>query len=201
MVSFSITHNGEAKNIPVHKAAACSCSPVFDAAFNSEFIEGETQTYILEDTTLDVFTLLTEYMYNRTVSVQQLMNDYIPDEKRVLEESQETLNLLKLWVLADRFCMPRLQNLVISKIAKVISKSGKLSKLWLDYVYAETPYGSPLRTLFSKIGMTLSSAFIEMAAEWFPPGYLVAVTKELLGRSTFNFQRDIDKSELLVPED
>jgi hypothetical protein len=123
MVSFSITHNGEEKNIPVHKVAACSCSPVFDAAFNGKFIEGETQTYILEDTTLEVFTLLAEYMYNRDVSVQQLQDDHGLDEKHAIEE---TTSLLKLWVLADRFCIPQLQNLVIKNLQKIIRKNKSL---------------------------------------------------------------------------
>jgi hypothetical protein len=37
------------KPLNLHKQVACYYSPVFKAAFNSQFKEGETQTYKLED--------------------------------------------------------------------------------------------------------------------------------------------------------
>lgn len=37
------------KTYVVHKALICQLSPFFEAAFNSKFIEGETQTMELAD--------------------------------------------------------------------------------------------------------------------------------------------------------
>lgn len=96
--------------------------------------------------------------------------------------------------------MPRLQNLVIEKVVKAISKHGRVKKPWLDYVYSETVEGSVPRKLFGKIGMTLSSAYLEKAARWFPAGYLVDVVKELLQRSNYEFN-GMEFSQLLVSED
>ena len=48
------------KKFIIHKEFACYVSPVFDAAFNSNFVEGQTQTYKLDDTTPRAFQPLTQ---------------------------------------------------------------------------------------------------------------------------------------------
>lgn len=45
---FAGADEGE-KPMNIHKDVACWYSPVFKAAFNSQFLEGENQTYHLED--------------------------------------------------------------------------------------------------------------------------------------------------------
>jgi BTB/POZ domain len=49
----------------VHKEVACLHSPVFKTAFNGSFVEGKTQTYRLEDTSVDVFRLLVQWLYSQ----------------------------------------------------------------------------------------------------------------------------------------
>jgi hypothetical protein len=46
------------KPLSLHKQVACYYSPVFKAAFNSRFKEGETQTYKLEEATQRAVRLL-----------------------------------------------------------------------------------------------------------------------------------------------
>jgi hypothetical protein len=56
----------------VLKEVACYYSPVFDAAFNSNFIEGQTQTCSLKDTSEGVFSLLLQWIYGQKVHVRGL---------------------------------------------------------------------------------------------------------------------------------
>jgi uncharacterized protein YegP (UPF0339 family) len=51
----------------VHKEFACHYSPVLKAAFNSEFIESQTQTYRLEDAADKAVRLLNHWMYTQTL--------------------------------------------------------------------------------------------------------------------------------------
>ncbi|TVY15074.1 hypothetical protein LARI1_G006127 [Lachnellula arida] len=46
------------RDLIAHRDLACYYSPVFKAAFNSRFIEGETQKYTLEDVSPAVARLL-----------------------------------------------------------------------------------------------------------------------------------------------
>jgi hypothetical protein len=49
---------------------ACHHSPVLKAAFNSSFIEGQTQTYRLEDMLPSAFRLLAKWFYSERIDVQ-----------------------------------------------------------------------------------------------------------------------------------
>lgn len=49
IVTLFAAKDESGKPLKVHKDVACHYSPVFKAAFNSKFTEGETQTYKLED--------------------------------------------------------------------------------------------------------------------------------------------------------
>jgi hypothetical protein len=49
----------------VHKEVACLNCPVFAAAFKSDFVEGQTQTYKLEDITVDAFQYVVYWFYSQ----------------------------------------------------------------------------------------------------------------------------------------
>jgi len=48
---------------------ACHHSPVLKAAFNSNFIEEESQTYRLEEISASAFRLLVQWFYNEEFDV------------------------------------------------------------------------------------------------------------------------------------
>ncbi|KAE9381274.1 hypothetical protein N431DRAFT_457876 [Stipitochalara longipes BDJ] len=50
LVTFIIGEKDESTKFTIHKEVGCCHSKVLDAAFNSDFVEGQTQTYRLEDT-------------------------------------------------------------------------------------------------------------------------------------------------------
>ena len=85
----------EKKKFIVHKEFACHYFPVLKAAFNSEFIEGQTQTYVLEEVTEPVARLLVDWLYTQKLDICRYENDH---PKRV----EEGLSLCRLWVLAGK---------------------------------------------------------------------------------------------------
>jgi hypothetical protein len=55
MVTFLIGNREDPTKFLVHKEVACRRSPVLDVAFNSQFEEGRTQTYYLDDISVMAF--------------------------------------------------------------------------------------------------------------------------------------------------
>ncbi|KAK0126627.1 hypothetical protein ONS95_008213 [Cadophora gregata] len=51
----------------VHKYFACHYSPVFDAAFNGNFLEGQTQEYKIQDVDEETVRLLVHWLYTQTL--------------------------------------------------------------------------------------------------------------------------------------
>ncbi|XMA14311.1 hypothetical protein WAI453_007102 [Rhynchosporium graminicola] len=103
----------------VHKEIICRHSEILKAAFNGKFVEGETQQYRLEDVSQDVFRLVVEWCYSRNLTLLQLANDHEYFDSS--EEHAENLTLVKVWILADVFQMPQLQNEVITSMYTIAS--------------------------------------------------------------------------------
>lgn len=123
----------------VHKDFACHYSPVLKAALNSDFIEGQTQTYTLKEPKETTGRLFVHWLY-----FQQLLDR---DDWEPMGDEDEDLNLtlIQLYMLADKLLIPRLQNAII----KVMHQHARENKLvlveTLGYVYEETEKGSLLR--------------------------------------------------------
>jgi hypothetical protein len=58
------------------------------------------------------------------------------------------MNLAKLWVLADKLCIPQLQNALIDCIEDICARTKDLALETLHYVWDNTPNDSPLRKYF-----------------------------------------------------
>jgi hypothetical protein len=61
----------------------------------------------------------------------------------------EDLDLIQLWVIADRLLIPRLQNCTIKTLAQIWGKNKTRDPIieWIPYAYEHTLPGSPLRKL------------------------------------------------------
>lgn len=87
-------------------------SQVLRAAFESSFIEGLTQTYTIKDTSVEAFRLFVQWLYGQKLDIGQLKSE---EEKEMLRakdkdwSDKEDLCLAELWVLGDKFIIPRLQ--------------------------------------------------------------------------------------------
>lgn len=117
----------------VHKDFVCHYSPVFRAAFNSAFIEGQTQTYHLKDSREKVVGLLVEWVYTKDISTSNDGDGYG--------------DLVELWILADKLCIPDLQNCVINTLGNITYKPATKILLGsqLKKLYLGTSFGSQLR--------------------------------------------------------
>lgn len=115
----------------------CNYSPVLKAAFNSTFVEGQTQIYKLDDTTNDTFTLFVQWIYKQTLE----------NPTEASEISKHWAALTRLWVLAEKILIPHLQNQVLTNFDEYRKSIHNISTSEIPFIYENTKVGSPLRTL------------------------------------------------------
>jgi len=141
VVTFLVGPGDAPKKFIVQKEFACYYSPVLRAAFNSEFIEGQTQTYRLEETTEGTFRFLMQWLYTQRLELVQLRKEEVPIDDAYIEDG----NLFGLWVLADNLGMEKLQNQAIKSIEEVGIKTKSHATTHIRYIYENTAASSPLR--------------------------------------------------------
>jgi hypothetical protein len=124
------------KEFVIHKSFVCHVSPVLRAAFNSNFVEGQTQRYILEDTTEAAFHLFSEWVYTQNI--------YWDGESK---DEPSSFSLPRVWVLAEKLLVPKLQNRAMDLIEDVQKNRGTFGST-VFWVYENTCCGSPLRRIY-----------------------------------------------------
>jgi hypothetical protein len=148
----------ERKAFRVHKEVACLCSPVLRAAFNSNFIEGQTQTYTLEgcDT---AFQLIVQWMYRQSIAPPATKEEFdlilAKDRSlRITQDSEIQLKMLRYpgeliaaWLEADYLQMPRLQNHLVDQMEQWRSDFHASAAIWIDFLYENVPRGTAIREL------------------------------------------------------
>lgn len=124
---------------------------MLNTAFNSTFQEGTTQTYTLVDVEPSTFRLFVEYLYCEKVTfichnvdeAEDTSPNGADDHMRFcVAEDREAV---KLWVLAGRLLVPRLQNIVFDHLDFASWRCGPLTQSAAKYVYDNTTTGSQLR--------------------------------------------------------
>ncbi|CZR51147.1 uncharacterized protein PAC_01022 [Phialocephala subalpina] len=137
------TPNADVDSEPfiVHRDFATCYSPVLKAAFESGFIEGQKQEYRFdEDFDEDVIRILSQWFYTQKIDLGNIRE---PDLGPPISTIDLRIDcLIKLWVLADRLLIPKLQNVAIESL-KVISNEASVLPADLN-----TAKGSPLRIWF-----------------------------------------------------
>jgi len=189
----------EDKKFTVHKQFACFYSPVLKAAFNSGFIEGQTQEYTLEYSSTAAVNLLVEWLYRQEITLPNLNSG---SEEGIERGLRLTRHLAELWILADKLLMPGLQNSALKGIHRVQTMNG-IFLANLPYIYENTTAESPLRrytaTLFAGIWDT-AKLFKEFPGV-FPPEMVLEVAiiwgNALQNRNSMN---PIHLAEFCVPE-
>jgi hypothetical protein len=177
MAKLYAGYESEAEAFVVHKEWACQASPVLKAAFNSDFIERQTQEYRLDVAGIDddVVHLLVSWIYTRDIDLAYVEVEGSFQEDRTF--AVHSVCLVKLWVLADKLLMPRFQNFIMARIDQLCSEEEAIAISMLRYVYNYTAIGSPLRKNITRrcAAATLSSRFCK-EYEHFPPGFLIDLT-------------------------
>ncbi|KAK0100250.1 hypothetical protein ONS96_007533 [Cadophora gregata f. sp. sojae] len=134
----------------VHTYFACHYSPVFDAAFNGNFLEGQTQEYKIQDVGEETVRLLVHWLYTQkldTIELQYLRKHHDPKDFGVDSLSQ-TKALIQLWVLGEKLLIPRVQNSALDEILRIRYHTGISVPTQYLYIYENTSAGSPLRRFF-----------------------------------------------------
>jgi BTB/POZ domain len=156
----------------IHKELICHYSPFFSVAFNSnsKYAEGATQTMKLPDVDVENFGLFVQWVYNQQIDL---------DPK---ERDANILPLAKLWTLAERFLITKLQNKIMDKLRVLVefAESQNL-KDFLHYAY-ESKQKSPLKRLavdrmaWTTTAQALSTWILD---EHLPEGMLVDIVMSL----------------------
>lgn len=159
----------------VHKGYICLASPVFAAAFNGKFLEGESQSMRLDDVDPAVFGLLVHWTYYQKF-------DMPIAEGQEGKSTADYEKLAELWILGQRMIMPALQNYVVDIILNSLSEQD----LWdgsnfgrLMEVAAENDPQSPLSTLAINAMVYSSAIFFDVQVSSAPPSLAMSIMKGL----------------------
>lgn len=149
MATFIV--GAEQKKFIIHKEVACKHSYVLRTEFDGPFIKDRTAVYTLEDTDTEVFRLFFEFLYREKVIFKSHNPNPADDVDKVRArnhtskcEDQDYV-LVDLWILADRFMVRPLQNLVIDQLSRVATECGLDLSDSFQSIYDRTLEGSQLR--------------------------------------------------------
>ncbi|KAL5321134.1 hypothetical protein ACEPPN_011946 [Leptodophora sp. 'Broadleaf-Isolate-01'] len=134
----------------VHKDFACHYSPVLEAAFNGNFIEGQTQEYKFYDTGEEAIRLLVHRLYTQKLDTIALSDPHKKgwSEQRGEAVKTQTQALIELWVLCERLIIPRLQNVIIHEIQCVTEHTNTIPVSCFKYIHENNASNSPLRRIY-----------------------------------------------------
>jgi hypothetical protein len=170
-VTIVVGPDSEQTTFQIPKELLCFYSPVFRTAFASGFSEGLTQTMKIEDVETEVFGLLVHWLYRKEIEDGNTVG---------------VLDLIKLWLLAERYIMPELQNATMeffipamkawgqSENRKKSLGPGKLSTSGgvIEMVY-ESELETPLRKLLTtQLALSFEAPVLCGMAPTLPPSVL-----------------------------
>ena len=116
MVKFIVDKEEVKQTFMVHKELAAFHSPFFKAAFESQMIEGQTQTMRLEDVDCKTFGYLNGWLYTAKIDESILEG---------LEGYENVVSLAKLWILGERFLILDLQNVAMAAMYNIVRAEPK----------------------------------------------------------------------------
>jgi len=148
----------ERKAFRVHKEVVCLYSPVLKAAFNSNFMEGQTQTYTLEDCDDTAFRFIVQWMYRQSITPPATEEEaiLIRDKFRSARTPQDSeiwrkilrypRDLISAWLTADYLQSPRLQNYIVDQMEQ-LSWFQMIAVYSLDFLYENVSRGAAIREM------------------------------------------------------
>jgi hypothetical protein len=156
------------------------CSKVLEKAFNSQFKEGRTQVYVMEDTLPDTFRIFVHWLYSQKLThihYEEYYDSNIEDEDGQIYANKcslETQTRIKLWVLAEKLLVPRLQNEVMELLGLISQTCTTPFEICVEYIYANTADSSPLRLfVVNLIAWTAPSREYKKYPHLYPYGFLL----------------------------
>jgi hypothetical protein len=197
LVTFIVGKEGETAKFTAHKEVVCHHAEALNAAFNSTFVEGQTQTYRLEDTSEAAFKLFIQWVYLQKIVLLQLQDGHVEAEEAVKED----MALAELWVLADRLCMPRFQNVALKAIFDISEKRNTVSTGPFRFIYENTASDSLFRQFSVANCATMSFDGFGKGPDDSPHQMLVDFGMLMLRRESGDEEYELKISDYLVKED
>jgi len=88
-------------------------------------------------------------------------------------ENSTLLQIAKIWILADQWCMPRLQNLAIDRLSREAERTKGVSGYLAAHVYDNVYDPSPLRKFIVAMGVyNMPSRIFHDGRDIYPIEYL-----------------------------
>lgn len=138
---------GETKTtFHVHEAELFAASPVFKAAFGSDFKESSERKMTLPEDDAELFNLMVEWIYHRRYDLPPRTGDKIKNGARYMES-------MRLYVLADKYGVTSLKNCIVKTIFDTL-RDGEVAGTNLEtvaYVYQNAPQNSGIRKLLADL--------------------------------------------------
>jgi len=194
VVTFKIGKAPGMKTMIVHKEVSCFYSPVLKAASDSEFIEGQTQTYVLEDVEVETFRLAVQWFYGQQIESYLTQEEvdavrcnvtHTKENKEIVDTKIEKRqnDLVRLWVLGDRLGIPDLQNLAVDELDQIRKDWDLIPYRCFNYVYEHTSTrrfkhglewpNTLQRLLLSQCAVFLPADTIKKEPQYFPKEMLI----------------------------
>lgn len=120
---------------------------MLDKAFNSEFKEGRTQKYEIEDTNPDTFRIFVQWLYSQKLTHIHYDEHWEleVDDVHNIDCTKGTISRIELWVLAEKLLIPQLQNEVMRLLRLVGRTCVHPFERHVNYIYQNTADNSVLR--------------------------------------------------------
>lgn len=138
---------GETKTtFHVHEAELFEASPVFKAAFSSDFKESSQRKMNLPEDDAVLFNLLIEWLYGHHYDIPQPTGETTKDGTRFMEA-------MRLYVLADKYSVASLKSRIVKTIFNTV-KEGNVTGPNIDtvaYAYQNVPQSSGIRKLLADL--------------------------------------------------
>jgi hypothetical protein len=130
----SINVGMEGTPFDVHVELLCDRSPFFNRVFGERYNKPLTEDYSLPDDDPNTFTEFVRWVYQGTIFQDQAFPSWI--------------QLCRLWVLARKLEVPRLQNIVMTACKNKLShEPGVMGRREIKFVYNHTDMNNPLRRM------------------------------------------------------
>ncbi|CZT42869.1 uncharacterized protein RSE6_02821 [Rhynchosporium secalis] len=157
-----ISGQGEADTkFLLHKEVVCRHSKVVKSAFESAFVEDQTQIYRLRESTKEAVTYLMQYMCSQKLEIA-ILRDYFASTS-ISEELEQLIctALIEAWVLGDLLCIPQLHNFALVAFEDISNKTSNVLMKCCDVAYRLTSPGRVLRKFF------VHTCIFNIAPGWF----------------------------------
>lgn len=130
----------EEEHFRVHKEKLCSRIPYFEKMFNGQFKKASDNIAKFPEDNAAAFDVLMEWVYSYDIRhIRDLVDEGTDDE------SDPSWDAVEFYSLAEKFCLPSLQDTIMNVIVRFHKSWDELpSPDFVDRAYSRTSAGSPL---------------------------------------------------------